>query len=214
MEHIGGKVHDHTTNLKTIAAQQFLAQKIKRDLIERAKLKKQYAKVKAREQQAVQDSELLSRTSSHTPGSRQEDGTGALGQDAEDDEFDGFSSDPFAPKVPHTLATSPMEPSPSKDDQIPTEQAPDERLHPQRRHRLRPQTFGREVTYAKKKRAEAHERRNTREEAAQQRRQKIEERERFRKAMAKAKMPGRDGKKKLGRESKVLLERVQKMMAS
>ena len=46
-----------------------------------------------------------------------------------------------------------------------------------------------------------------------QRQQKLEERERFRKAMAKARTGGKNGQRKLGRESKVLLERVQRMVS-
>ena len=41
---------------------------------------------------------------------------------------------------------------------------------------------------------------------------KVEERERFRRAMAKARTGGPNGQRKLGRESKVLLEKVKKMV--
>ena len=45
-----------------------------------------------------------------------------------------------------------------------------------------------------------------------ERKQRIAERERFRKAMAKAKSGGLNGQRKLGRESKVLLEKVKKLV--
>ena len=40
----------------------------------------------------------------------------------------------------------------------------------------------------------------------------MEERERFRRAMAKARTGGPNGQRKLGRESKVLLEKVKRMV--
>ena len=51
------------------------------------------------------------------------------------------------------------------------------------------------------------------EEANREREAKRDERERFRKAMLKARNGGKHGdQKKLGRESKVLLEKVQRMV--
>lgn len=76
----------------------------------------------------------------------------------------------------------------------------------------KPQPFKREHEQAQRRKAEAEERRQAREEAERQRQSKIEERERFRRAMAKARSGGVNGQRKLGRESKVLLERVQKMV--
>lgn len=72
--------------------------------------------------------------------------------------------------------------------------------------------FKKEMEHARRRKEEAEERRRAREEADQQRREKIEERERFRKAMAKARTGGPNGQRKLGRESKVLLQRVKKMV--
>lgn len=40
----------------------------------------------------------------------------------------------------------------------------------------------------------------------------MEERERFRRAMAKARTGGKNGQRKLGRESKVLLEKVRRVV--
>jgi hypothetical protein len=42
----------------------------------------------------------------------------------------------------------------------------------------------------------------------------LEEREKFRSAMAKARTGGRNGQRKLGRESLPLLERVRRMMGA
>jgi hypothetical protein len=54
--------------------------------------------------------------------------------------------------------------------------------------------------------------RKAREAAELERQAKIEERERFRKAMAKARTGGPNGQRKLGRESNVLLEKVKRMV--
>ncbi|KAL9078641.1 MAG: hypothetical protein Q9157_002440 [Trypethelium eluteriae] len=193
-------------------------QKIKKDLIQRAKLKKRYAKLKAREQEEAQKSKAPPTVTSHIPEHHEEDTKDEVEDDTDSDDFAGFSSEPPKLDVPDTSATLPVKPSSANDltdDQHASiEQAPDEQVHPQRRQRVRPHTFGREEAYANTKRKEAEERQKAREEAAQQRQQKLEERERFRRAMAKAKAPGRDGKRNLGRESKVLLEKVKKVMAS
>lgn len=187
-------------------------------MIQKAKLKKQYAKLKAREQQATQENEALSRPTSHIPGSPKEDDEAVVEHLTEQNDFDGFSTEPSEPDK--TISPSPPPKKPfsahrlSEVDEASSEQVQDERMHPDRRRRARPQTFAKEAAYASKKRAEAQERKNAKEEATRQRQQKLEGRERFRKAMAKAKAPGRDGKRKLGRESKVLLEKVQKMVAS
>ncbi|KAK0722301.1 hypothetical protein B0T26DRAFT_674023 [Lasiosphaeria miniovina] len=78
----------------------------------------------------------------------------------------------------------------------------------------RPGYFDKELEVAEHKKREAEERAAeiARREAEKQRR--IADRERFRKAMAKAKEPGRDGKRKVGRESRILLERVQRIVGA
>lgn len=79
----------------------------------------------------------------------------------------------------------------------------------QRRHAV---PFQKEIEKAQQRRELAEIRRKEVEQSQQQRQQKLEERERFRKAMAKARVGGRNGQRKLGRESKVLLEKVKKIM--
>ena len=78
----------------------------------------------------------------------------------------------------------------------------------------RPKTvpFRKEASLAQQRREENERRQKELEENNRQRQAKIDERERFRTAMAKARSGGRDGRKKLGRESKVLLEKVQRMV--
>lgn len=77
----------------------------------------------------------------------------------------------------------------------------------------RPIPFEKEAREAQQKKEEAQKRQEAKEEANRQRQQKFEERERFRKAMAKARVGGRDGQRKLGRESKILLERVKRIVS-
>lgn len=93
---------------------------------------------------------------------------------------------------------------------------PDQRRseHAGRRNkRSRPQTYKNETEIARKKKEEAEARRKEREEAEKERHRKRAERERMRKAMAKAR-GGPDGKRKLGRESTVLLEKVKRLVGN
>ncbi|CAG8958806.1 hypothetical protein HYFRA_00011757 [Hymenoscyphus fraxineus] len=85
---------------------------------------------------------------------------------------------------------------------------------PQRRRQQKPKYFEKEEAYAAQKKAEAEARRAEFERRQKEKSQKIEERETFRKAMAKARTGGKNGQRKLGRESKVLLERVKKIVGN
>ncbi|KAL8740507.1 MAG: hypothetical protein Q9190_006801 [Brigantiaea leucoxantha] len=73
--------------------------------------------------------------------------------------------------------------------------------------------FEKESRFAQKQKEEAEARHKAIEEAQQRRQQKLEERERFRRAMAKARSGGQNGQRKLGRESKILLEKVKNLVA-
>jgi hypothetical protein len=153
--------------------------KIKKDLIQKAKIKKSYAKLKARE-----------------------------------------------PIIPSTIPSTIDEPEP---------EPPSQELHPERQAMLdapreptpplnqtsqgprgrrskRPAYFEKEQAFAEQQKADAEARRLDFERRDKEKKEKIEERERFRKAMAKARTGGKNGQRKLGKESKVLLERVRKMV--
>lgn len=80
--------------------------------------------------------------------------------------------------------------------------------------RSKPRPFEWESRLAEQKREEARAKQLIFETSNRERQQKAEEREMIRRAMAKARKPDRNGQRKLGRESKVLLERVKKMVAS
>ena len=103
------------------------------------------------------------------------------------------------------------EPATEVPELPPTQQ---HQLEAKRRPRKsKPVPFKKEARSAQRRREEAEQRRTAIQEAKEQRQHKIEERERFRRAMAKARTGGRNGQRKLGRESTVLLEKVQRVMS-
>lgn len=76
----------------------------------------------------------------------------------------------------------------------------------------KPGYFDKAKAEADAKRVEAEARRAEFERRDKERRGKVEERERHRRAMAKARTGGRNGQRKLGRESVVLLDKVRRMV--
>ncbi|RDL33637.1 Uncharacterized protein BP5553_08005 [Venustampulla echinocandica] len=82
----------------------------------------------------------------------------------------------------------------------------------QKRATRRPAYFEKQEAEAAQRKAEAEERRAEFERRQNEKATKIEERDRFRKAMAKARVGGRNGQRKLGRESQVLLEKVRRVV--
>lgn len=81
-----------------------------------------------------------------------------------------------------------------------------------RERRRKKAPFEKEARLAEQRRAEEMAKRKEFEENRQKREQKLDERERFRKAMAKARVGGKNGQRKLGRESAVLLEKAKRIM--
>ncbi|KAF2747813.1 hypothetical protein M011DRAFT_401819 [Sporormia fimetaria CBS 119925] len=167
-------------------------QKIKKDLIHKAKLKKEYAKVKAREE-PVSQQDVYERAAETEPHAEEDSEPAETGPEP--------TLEPHPDRLKLLEKTSPE---------------PEERRfeHAVRRQkRPRPQPFKNETELAQKRREEAEAKRKAREEAEKQRQQRLVERERFRKAMAKAR--GRPGeKRKLGRESTVLLEKVKRLVGN
>ncbi|KAK3056805.1 hypothetical protein LTR09_002598 [Extremus antarcticus] len=181
------------------------ADKIKKSLIERALIKKNYAKLKRRGDIPEQREELPTPASAalepHHPDKDQD-------QDYSDDDADtNKQALPDPSTTPHpdrqTLLDNP-EPAPE-----PALRANGRRA---RFHKPKAVPFQREYDQALQRKAEAEKRRLAREEADRQRQSKLEEREKFRRAMAKARTGGVNGQRKLGRESGVLLERVRRMV--
>lgn len=163
-------------------------QKIKTALIQRARIKKNYAKLKR--QGKIPDEP-------RRPNQ-------AIEGEVEEDQPE--SQEPEPSTAPHPDRQTLMDKTTPEPEGQPAEK-PDRR---QRKPKSVP--FKREQEQAQKRKAEAEERRKAREEAERQRQQKIDERERFRRSMAKARTGGPNGQRKLGRESNVLLEKVKKMV--
>jgi len=172
-------------------------QQIKRNLIDKAKLKKEYAKVKAQTEAA--------------DSNRPRPAVVPTDHQNEDEEEEQPSNEPH-PDRQNLIDEEEI--APTRDDEPRREVGEDGQRRFQRRER-KPKSipFAREHRQATRAKQEVEERRRAREEAERQRQQKLEERDKFRRAMAKARTPGRDGKKKLGRESTILLDKVKKMVA-
>lgn len=81
----------------------------------------------------------------------------------------------------------------------------------QRRRTRRPGYYDKQLKQADQRRAEAEARAQEAQSRRVERERRLAERERYRRAMAKTK--GADGKKKLGRESTILLDKVKKLVA-
>lgn len=196
----------------------FSVAKIKRELITKAKVKKQYAKIKAQHQkQAAAEATV--------------DSTIAAGDETitrSEPQTKEHRSAP-APTQIHparqAMLDSSSRPRPDRqtsddnntankdrgDDSTNNPTSPRQERRQRRPGRQRPDYFSKERAAAERAKKQAEERAAERTRREQERQQRSAERERYRKAMAKAKAPGRDGKRKIGREGKVLLERVKKL---
>jgi len=168
-----------------VPADRTIVQKIKKNLIHKAKVKRSYAKLKERELQQPQAIRPID------PSVEVETAEPSLELHPERQEM--LDKPPQGPEEVHPR------PAPSHS------RAP-------RQRRPKPIPFEKEARLAEKRKAEAEARRKEIEEAQKQRQRKVEERERFRKAMAKARTGGKNGQRKLGRESQVLLEKVKRVV--
>ncbi|KAL6698115.1 hypothetical protein J3F84DRAFT_366553 [Trichoderma pleuroticola] len=165
----------------------------KRDLIHRAKVKKEYAKIKAAE-------EAKARPSHGDDEDHGEDGVNSAQGDAQgDNEEEGEKIHPARQLMikDEDMAQVGAEASGPGDGQ--------------RRRTRRPGYYDKQLKKAADRRQEADTKRKEYERRMEERAQKQAERERFKKAMAKTR--DKDGKKKLGRESSLLLEKVKRLVA-
>lgn len=178
----GAKVYN-SNHVEGTFADYKTAQKIKHDLIHKAKLKKSYAKIKERE---FQDDTKASTTAPLT----KEDEPATLD---------------LHPERQAMLDEPEVQPPPQHTERVETQRH-------RRSKQPKPVPFEKEARLAQQRREEAEMRRRAFEDSRVERQQKIQERERFRKAMAKARTCGKNGQRKLGRESKVLLEKVKRVM--
>lgn len=210
--------------------------KIKENLIHKAKLKKEYKKVKA---ELAHDKEKAANT---TTNEHDDDAAAQQPIDHEQDRqhvnaerqalLDGAPLPPVKarevqqqqpPPQPERAQPPPTaEPSPSTSaaDQ---EQQPQHHHHPRNKPRHRPDYYDKALQEGAKKKAEAAARAAEQQRHDEERARKAAEREKVRRAMLKARgvKPGAGawgrrqremGPRKLGRESKVLLDKVKMMV--
>ncbi|PQE23250.1 hypothetical protein CJF31_00006967 [Rutstroemia sp. NJR-2017a BVV2] len=166
--------------------------KIKKTLIHKAKVKKSYAKIKAQEQGNLESERKIYDTLEREEG---EDGARKTQQELHPDR--------------KAMLDAP-------------EEEEEERAGERNRNRDRrggnngrgnkPAYFAKEMEIARKQKEEREAKQAEFERRQKEIAEKREERERFRRQMAKARSGGKNGQRKLGRESKVLLERVKKIV--
>ena len=182
------------------------AKKIKDSLIERALIQKEYARLKRQGKiPDAQDDAIPVPASAHL------DQTTTTTNDDEKDESAAPPKEASPPSAPHPdrqgLMTRPsLSPEPA-----PVLRAPRERKPRERKPKFQP--FSKEHAQATARKEAAEARRREIEEGHRERKRKIEEREKMQRAMAKARKGGINGQRKLGRESNVLLMKVQKMVS-
>ena len=169
--------------------------KIKKDLIHKAKVKKAYAKIKAQEH-AVQQEEHLRK-----------------GQDERQVEEEQHKTDQEEKEKKMHPTRQLMLMDEGKAQAGITAQEEDGPAQPvgHRRRTRRPGYYDKQLEKAEERRADAEQRAQEAQRRREERERKLAQREKSRKAMAKTR--GRDGKKKLGRESGLLLDKVRKMVA-
>ncbi|KAF3067111.1 hypothetical protein GL218_08800 [Daldinia childiae] len=169
--------------------------KIKKDLIHKAKVKKAYKKIKAAEQASSKPNTTLAT----------EDANANADVDVETE------PEPPSPQL-HPERQAMLDVDEEQAD-LSSPPPPGDRPPRQRKQKVRkPGYFDKAVADGDRKKAEAEARAQEIARQNAERENKIAEREKFRKAMAKARTPGRDGQRKLGRESGLLLEKVKKMV--
>lgn len=184
-------------------------QKIKDDLIQKAKVKKAYAKLKSHDEQDEAEP-------TYDPHSEVADPTRPVQVDNDlEDKFEG-QQEPQASVEIHPQRQAMLEEPEAEQEHDVTRKRRDRKPRKERAERAdnpnRISTGRRDITKPvryKKEFALAEEKRKQ-DEAREVARQ---QRDKERKAMTKAKRPGRDGKLKLGKQSDVLLSRVQRLVA-
>ncbi|RGP80437.1 hypothetical protein FLONG3_1446 [Fusarium longipes] len=169
--------------------------KVKKELIHKAKVKKAYAKIKAREQENAQPA----KTSEPTQDEALVDGAGSDAGEGKKPEEEGEKMHPTRHLMlaDEAKAQENSVGEPSSDGN--------------RRRTRRPGYYDKQLQKASQRRQEQEARHAEFQRRREEREQKIAERERYKKAMAKTR--DRNGNKKLGRESTLLLDKVRKMVA-
>ncbi|KAK1252886.1 hypothetical protein MKX08_004073 [Trichoderma sp. CBMAI-0020] len=175
--------------------------RVKRDLIHRAKVKKEYAKIKAADQKAAE--------AKARPSHGDNEGDGVEGDVKP---FQGDAKGPGGEEEEEEEQIHPTRQLMLKDEEMAQVGAEKNTgfSDGQRRRTRRPGYYDKQLQKAAERREEAEAKRAEFERRMEERAQKRAEREKFKKAMAKTR--DKDGKKKLGRESSLLLEKVKRLV--
>ena len=191
--------------------------KIKQGLIQKAKIKKQYAKIKAQhEQQApgkssrhADEDQVVSDESD-----KEEDGEDLNEEDGDKEEAETMHPTRQLMLVDEDKAQEgAIKRHGDPDAQIDNEaDGAEDQTFPDghRRRTRRPGYYDKQLKKAEEQKAESERWAEEAQKRREERERKIAERQRYGRAMKKTR--GRDGKKKLGRESNILLEKVKRMM--
>lgn len=159
-----------------------IAQKIKSDLIQKAKVKKAYAKIKAQELAAGTPKSVYA-----TAADDEKQG--------QDEEAEPASTEPHPDRVAMLNEPEP-EPEPApRPERRPRQDGAKRERKPKR------SAFAKEMEISEQRR-----------KAAEARQKEREAKQKEREAMIRAKRPDQFGKRRLGRESKALLDRVQRLV--
>jgi type IV secretory pathway VirB10-like protein len=165
--------------------------KVKKELIHKAKIKKAYAKIKAREQQNAPAPKISEPVQDEAPV-----------EDASEEKQPEEEGEEMHPTRQLMLADEAKAQNNSVGE--PTSDG-------NRRRTRRPGYYDKQLAKAAQRQEEAEMKRREFERRQEERAQKIAERQKFKKAMAKTR--DRNGNKKLGRESSILLDKVRKLVA-
>ncbi|EEQ28854.1 conserved hypothetical protein [Microsporum canis CBS 113480] len=180
--------------------------KIKADLIHKAKLKKSYEKIKARE---LASGPVKSIYETQESNERTHDAAAGAGDSSKP--ADGPAGLELHPDRQAMVAQGEVEQLEREQARArrggretqEAEEKQDSRPHGRRQRRAKPYPFAREEDAAQRRIAEAKAREKLRQ---------MKEKERA--DMARAKRPDRSGRRRLGRESKVLLDKVKRLVAT
>ncbi|UNI13428.1 hypothetical protein JDV02_000176 [Purpureocillium takamizusanense] len=185
--------------------------KIKKDLIHKAKVKKEYAKIKSQEQQQRQKTAVRQDGSDDADADSHHDTDTAALKDRKETQA-SEETDADAEKMHPTRELMLRD---EEKAQVGAGSAVAEDgqglSDGMRRRTRRPGYYDKQLQKADQARAEAEERAREAQRRREERERKLAERQRFKKAMAKTR--GRDGKKKLGRESTILLDKVKRLVS-
>ncbi|KAM0563307.1 hypothetical protein ACHAPJ_001025 [Fusarium lateritium] len=170
--------------------------KVKKELIHKAKVKKAYAKIKAREQENAPSAK---KTQPVQDEAETEEAEADAGEEKQPEEEEGEKMHPTR----HLMLAD--------EAKAQENSAGQDTSDGNRRRTRRPGYYDKQLTKAAQRREEEDQRKQEFQRRREEREQKIAERERYKKAMAKTR--DRNGNKKLGRESSLLLDKVKRMVA-